>query len=231
MKESEIAEKLGNAGFVLQPKRGIAIDAGRPTLRYSREGIRGSFYATENYLSATGPYARLRDKTPPTREDRKGYPVWQGDQLAAVLTAVLATYADVDRQPTDPTETESKPGTESEIPAVAEVAGAVAPTTTAPTGTASTPVAESGVGAGTEVEPEVLAASASDAKLGPKAETTADANTEAAAVSQANDKTATATATEPATESDRSGSEGLFSFYTSFWRMVGAWFGGTKPKD
>ena len=180
-----------------------------------------------NYLSATGPFARLRDETPPTREDRKGYPVWQGDQLAAVLTAVLATYADVDRQPTGPTETESNPGTESEIPAVAEVAAAVAPTTTAPTGTASTSVAESAGGAGTGVEPEVLAASASDAKLGPKAETTADANTEAAAVTQANDKTAT----EPATESDRSGSEGLFSFYTSFWRMVGAWFGGMKPKD
>ena len=50
MKESEIAETLENAGFVLQPKRGTAIDAGRPTLRYSREGIRGSFYATDNYL-------------------------------------------------------------------------------------------------------------------------------------------------------------------------------------
>ena len=85
MKESEIAEKLENAGFVLQPKRGIAIDAGRPTLRYSREGIRGSFYATENYLSATGPFARLRDKTPPTREDRKGYPVWQGTDILPFL--------------------------------------------------------------------------------------------------------------------------------------------------
>lgn len=227
MKESEIAKTLEDAGFVLQPKRGIAIEAGRPTLRYSREGIRGSFYMTDNYLSATGPYVRLRDKAPPAREDRKGYPVWQGDQLSAVLAAVLATYADADQRPVGPTETDTKPATEPGTPTVVPAATAVEPATMVPSGTDR--VSDMETGAGAEAQPEVIAVSEVDVQTKPETGTTVATKTEA--VTAIHDSGKTAAATEPETESRAADSGGLFSFYTSFWRMVGAWFGGTKPKD
>jgi hypothetical protein len=85
VKQSEIAKELEDAGFVLQPKKGIAIDPGSPTLRYARPGVRGSLYATDNYLSATGAYADLREQVPQSRPDHQGYPVWQGAALEAVL--------------------------------------------------------------------------------------------------------------------------------------------------
>jgi hypothetical protein len=44
MQQSEIAKALEAAGFILQPKTGIAIDAGTQTLRYAGGRIRGSFY-------------------------------------------------------------------------------------------------------------------------------------------------------------------------------------------
>ena len=226
MKESEIAETLENAGFVLQPKRGTTIDAGRPTLRYSREGIRGSFYATDNYLSATGPYKLLRDKVSSSRENHQHYPVWQGDQLAAVLTAVLATYADADQQPPSQTKAETKPATGSGTSTVAAVTDAVERTTTAPSGTDL----ESGMetGAGTEVQPGVIAASEADTKATLETETTTGEKADAATAVQANGKAANPT--ESVTESAPADPGGLLSLYTSFWRMVGIWLGGTKPK-
>ena len=256
MTESEIAKTLERAGFVQQPKRGIAIDAGRRPLRFARDGIRGSFYATDDYLSATGPYAKLREKVPPSRQDRKGYPVWQGDQLTGILKEVLASYAAVDRsaasatevEPETPTIAEAKSGTviaasaatgastkvdgqpetTSEAPAVTDTAVTVEPSTKAPVGTESVVGAESETGAETEVAPEVLAASEAEPKTEHETATTADVKTEAATALQANGKTGNAT--EPVTETSQTDSQGPLSLYMSFWRLVGSWFGGTKPK-
>lgn len=242
MTESEIAKTLEQAGFVQQPKRGIAIDAGRRPIRYARDGIRGSFYATDDYLSATGPYAKLREQVPSSRQDHKGYPVWQGDQLAEVLKEVLASYAAVDRPTVLATETEpetptiaeaksgtvitataatgaaakvgSQPETTSETPAVTDTAATVEPSTTAPAGTESVAGAASETGTETNVAPEVLAASEAEPKIEYETATTADVKAEAATALQANGKTGNAT--EPVTETNQTDFGWPFSLYMSF---------------
>ena len=91
MKSSQISEALNGANFALQPKTGIAIDAGSPTLRYSHADIHGSFYVADNYLSATGKLADLCQKVPQSSSDHKGYPVWHGEALRLVLDQIRAS--------------------------------------------------------------------------------------------------------------------------------------------
>lgn len=210
MTESEIAKTLESVGFVLQPKRGIAIDAGRPTLRYSREGVRGSFYATDDYLSATGPYARLRDKVSASREDRKGYPVWHGDQLAAVLKEVFVTYADADQPDADqpialPIETE-----------IATEAKAVVETHTEST-TEPKPIAKP--------EPETQ----ETAKVGNATDTQTTIEIQTEVSSETGPATKTKTKTK--TESEHGDSGGLFSIFAVLGRFVSTLFGGKQQKD
>ena len=76
----------------MQPKKGIAIDAGTATLRYARPGVRGSFYVSNNYLSATGLYAALRGQVPESRPDHQGYPVWQDGPLASLLEQIRTRF-------------------------------------------------------------------------------------------------------------------------------------------
>jgi hypothetical protein len=68
------------------------MDAGAPTLRYARHGVRGSLYVSHNHLSATGAYADLRERVPQSRSDHKGYPVWQGPALPAALEEFQARF-------------------------------------------------------------------------------------------------------------------------------------------
>ncbi len=89
--------------------------------------------------------------------------------------------------------------------------------------------AESETGTETNVAPEVLAASEAEPKIEHETATTADVKAEAATALQANGKTGNAT--EPVTETNQTDSGWPFSLYISFWRFVGSWFGGTKPKD
>ncbi len=46
---------------------------------------KGSLYIGNEYISATGDYAKIKDKVRPSSLDRHGYPEWREDKVLKLL--------------------------------------------------------------------------------------------------------------------------------------------------
>lgn len=81
MNRQKIVEMLTSCGFSVENSESW----GKARLN---DGKRGSLYAADNYLSATGQYASLEDKVPSSERDHKNYPIWKDQALSQVLAFV-----------------------------------------------------------------------------------------------------------------------------------------------
>lgn len=87
MKQHVIIEKLTSCGFMVLNQESW----GKTRLN---DGKRGSLYVADNYLSATGQYAKFKENVPTPESDHKGYPVWKNTYLIKIIDFIGKNHGD-----------------------------------------------------------------------------------------------------------------------------------------
>ncbi|MDR1791604.1 MAG: hypothetical protein LBR20_08175 [Propionibacteriaceae bacterium] len=82
MTQKEIATALQDRGFELMP----VTKGYKDKVRLEWQGVQGSAYAGDDYLSATGDMgSRFERILHRTSSDHKGYPVWRGSAIMELI--------------------------------------------------------------------------------------------------------------------------------------------------